>query len=184
MMGGLGGGMMGGMQNVTTTQTVQIVTQQGVTSQSGENRKKAIAEGPEAIQQLELRVQQMIAQSGVCPKLYTWIPDAEASGYMCRGGNHFISDKEIDLMLANNFYQPQPQLVNHIAEEQIYEIKMYGATSAPLQFLPLKKPPPQLPRQYPCWIIYEQISQVRQIYSSQGQEVAISCLFQSCLLGL
>lgn len=84
--GNFGGAIAGGTQTITTVEMAQIVTQLGVGSESGENRKKAMTEGQNSIQQLEHRIQTSLSQLGVCPVGFQWVPTADASGYMCCGG--------------------------------------------------------------------------------------------------
>lgn len=63
-------------------------------------------------------------------------------------GNHFISDREIDRMLADSFYIPVHDPCNNGGQY------LAALTGMPAD-VPLKKPPDQLPRTYLCWMAYE-----------------------------
>jgi hypothetical protein len=81
---------------------------------SGEYSRKAFAEGAEAIAQYDKTARQMTKKWRPCPKLYA--SDAIPWGYRCKGGTHYIPDKEIDEYIrSEGKHKPQ-----------IYEIHSKG----------------------------------------------------------
>ena len=139
----------------TTTNTTQMLLQQGATSGAGQHRRQAMAEGESAVQALDQRIQIALRQLGICPRGFQWLPVSD--GYMCYGGNHYFTDVEIDKMLNTLMYFPRMTIVN----APRFDTPM-GDFGPPMGFYPLKKPPEQVPKRAPCWMVYNEAKGIKQ----------------------
>ncbi len=125
------------------TESAIIIMQIGSCSSSGEHRRQAIAQGRDAVMELEQRVQTALAYSGVCPASFAWVPLKD--GYICCAGLDFISSAEIDRKLDYGIRR-RMDTVNYPYVDDFDNI---------IGWAPLKRPPPQVPRWLPCWTMYE-----------------------------
>ena len=131
----------------TSTKTSQMIFSKGPSAGDGQHRQRAIAEGDKSVQQLNQRIQFALAAIDVCPMGFQWMTVND--GYLCSGGNHFIENKEIELILEQTLYQPSIDLVNCPFPDPT--ASMFTPV---MQWAPFKKPPMQLPRWSTPWISY------------------------------
>ncbi|KAI7216819.1 hypothetical protein KC333_g4620 [Hortaea werneckii] len=80
-------------QQTTRTTTTTTESYEGQ-HDGGETRRKAEAQGPEAVAQYERTVIQLLAYSVNCPVGFNWFN--MRGGYICGGGTHWMSHKAID----------------------------------------------------------------------------------------
>ncbi|KAI6857211.1 hypothetical protein KC343_g601 [Hortaea werneckii] len=76
----------------------------------GETRRQAEAQGPEAVEQYERSVMQLLAFSGVCPAGFNWFN--MRGGYICLGGNHWMSHQAIDDYFDGRDPTPRVEFLN------------------------------------------------------------------------
>ncbi|KAI7369577.1 hypothetical protein KC354_g1836 [Hortaea werneckii] len=76
----------------------------------GETRRQAEAQGPEAVEQYERRVFQLLTYSGICPAGFKWFN--MRGGYICGGGTHWMSHKAIDDYFSGVDRTPRVEAVN------------------------------------------------------------------------
>ncbi|KAI6825709.1 hypothetical protein KC340_g12888 [Hortaea werneckii] len=76
----------------------------------GETRRQAEAEGPAAVEQYERRVMHLLAYAGSCPAGFNWFN--MRGGYICRGGNHWMSHRAIDDYFRGRDPTPRIEFVN------------------------------------------------------------------------
>ncbi|KAI7537269.1 hypothetical protein KC331_g11016 [Hortaea werneckii] len=80
-------------QETTRTTTTTTESYEGQ-HDGGETRRQAEAEGPAAVEQYERRVIQLLAYAVNCPAGLNWFN--MRGGYICWGGNHWMSHQAID----------------------------------------------------------------------------------------
>ena len=122
------------------------------------------------MQQLDQRVQFALAAMDVCPTGFQWMPVND--GYLYSGGNHFIEDKEIDLMLDQTLYQPRIDLVNCPFPDPIASM---FTPSMQWVWASFKKRPMQLLGWSTPWISYNG-ARASQQASSTGRRLHRTCL--------
>ncbi|KAI7537428.1 hypothetical protein KC331_g10934 [Hortaea werneckii] len=76
----------------------------------GETRRQAEAQGPEAVEEYERRVFQLLTYSGICPAGFKWFN--MSGGYICGGGTHWMSHKAIDDYFSRVDRTPRVEAVN------------------------------------------------------------------------
>ncbi|KAI7275732.1 hypothetical protein KC335_g1317 [Hortaea werneckii] len=96
-------------QQTTRTTATTTESYEGQ-SDGGETRRQAEAEGPAAVEQCERRVMQLLAFSGVCPAGFNWFN--MRGGYICKGGNHWMSHQAIDDYFRGRDRTPRMELVS------------------------------------------------------------------------
>ncbi|KAI7339980.1 hypothetical protein KC315_g947 [Hortaea werneckii] len=76
----------------------------------GETRRQAEAEGPAALEQYERRVIQLLAYVVNCPAGLDWFN--MRGGYVCWGGNHWMSHRAIDDYFGGRDPGPRMEFLN------------------------------------------------------------------------
>ncbi|KAI6823880.1 hypothetical protein KC332_g8575 [Hortaea werneckii] len=98
-------------QQTTRTTTTTTESYEGQ-HDGGETRRQAEAEGPAAVEQYERRVMQLLAYSENCPAGLNWFN--MRGGYICLGGNHWISHRAIDDYFGGKDPTPRMEFLNFL----------------------------------------------------------------------
>ncbi|KAK5109476.1 hypothetical protein LTR62_007036 [Meristemomyces frigidus] len=82
----------------------------------GRARQAAAAQGQMHLQEFDLRTQEMLmsASQSACPRGYSYYKCND--GYLCGGGNHFISDEQVDMVMYGVARLPHIECVNDVCE--------------------------------------------------------------------
>ncbi|KAI7216616.1 hypothetical protein KC352_g16597, partial [Hortaea werneckii] len=99
-------------QQTTRTTTTTTESYEGQ-HDGGETRRQAEAEGPAAVEQYERRVIQLLAYSVNCPAGLNWFN--MRGGYICLGGNHWISHRAIDDYFGGRDPTPRMEFLNFLS---------------------------------------------------------------------
>ncbi|KAI7505959.1 hypothetical protein KC347_g7822 [Hortaea werneckii] len=96
-------------QQTTRTTTTTTESYEGQ-HDGGETRRQAEAEGPAAVEQYERRVIQLLAYAVSCPAGLDWFN--MRGGYVCWGGNHWMSHRAIDDYFGGRDPGPRMEFLN------------------------------------------------------------------------
>ncbi|GAB1742560.1 hypothetical protein NU219Hw_g8101t1 [Hortaea werneckii] len=108
-------------QHTTRTTTTTTESYEGQ-HDGGETRRQAEAEGPAAVEQYERRVIQLLAYAVNCPARLNWIN--MRGGYICWGGNHWMSHRAIDDYFNGRYPTPRMEDLNLVS------VQGYGLPAA------------------------------------------------------
>lgn len=106
-------------QNWNQSNTSTATTTTTSSTFGGQARQAAAAKGEQELRRFDQTVQQMLvnASSAECPSAAKYYPVKD--GYLCGIGNHFISNRDVDMMMKRGI-PPLIEPVNSILDELRY----------------------------------------------------------------